>query len=70
MSQQKIAILAAITIQKPSSVYQLAQVLECDFNSISKGMHSFGNNGVSTLEERRDKKNLVFQNFRLIIAGL
>lgn len=36
MSEQKIAILAAIISQKPLSIYQLAQVFERDFESVQR----------------------------------
>jgi predicted transcriptional regulator len=72
MSEQKIAILAAIISQKPSSIYQLAQVLERDFGNVQRDCTALEAMGFITLEESGDTKGskapkLVFGYRRIVI---
>ena len=72
MSEQKIAILAAIISQKPSSIYQLAQVLDRDFGNVQRDCTSLEAMGFITLEESGDSKGskvpqLIFNYGRIVI---
>ena len=72
MTEQKIAILAAIHTQKPSSIYQLAQVLDRDFGNVQRDCTALKAMGFITLEERGDSKGskvpkLIFNYHRIVI---
>jgi predicted transcriptional regulator len=74
MSEQKIAILAAITCQNPSSIYQLAQILDRDFGNVQRDCTSLESMGFITLNESGDSKGsktprLAF-NYRRIIVKM
>lgn len=73
MSEQKLAILAAIISQKPSSIYQLAQVLDRDFGNVQRDCTALEGMGFITLEESGDAKGskvprLVFEYRRIVIT--
>jgi predicted transcriptional regulator len=72
MSEQKIAILAAIISQKPSSIYQLAQILERDFGNVQRDCTALEVMGFIALEEAGDTKRsktpkLAFDYRRIVI---
>lgn len=72
MSEQKIAILAAIISQKPSSIYQLAQVLDRDFGNVQRDCTALEAMGFIILEESGDSKGskapkLTFDYRRIVI---
>jgi predicted transcriptional regulator len=72
MTEQKIAILAAIISQKPSSIYQLAQVLDRDFGNVQRDCTALEAMGFITLEESGDTKGsktpkLAFGYCRIVI---
>jgi predicted transcriptional regulator len=74
MTEQKIAILAAIISQRPSSIYQLAQVLDRDFGNVQRDCTALAAMGFISLEESGDPKgskvpNLAF-NYRWIIVEM
>src|SRR4051794_38728648 len=51
MTEQKIAILAAIISRNPASIYQLAQVLERDFGNVQRDCTALETMGFITLNE-------------------
>ena len=72
MTEQKLAILAAIISQKPSSIYQLAQVLERDFGNVQRDCTTLEAMGFITLEESGNTKGskvpkLAFHYRRIVI---
>jgi len=72
MTEQKIAILAAIISQKPTSIYQLAQVLDRDFGNVQRDCTALEAMGFITLEESGDTKGskspkLAFNYRRIVI---
>jgi predicted transcriptional regulator len=72
MSEQKIAILAAIISQKPSSIYQLAQVLDRDFGNVQRDCTALEAMGFIKLEQSGDAKGskipkLLFNYNRIVI---
>lgn len=56
MTEQKIAILAAIIHKKPTSIYQLAQVVERDFANVQRDCTALEAMGFIRLEELGDAK--------------
>ncbi len=56
MTEQKVAILAAIIGKKPSSIYQLAQLVERDFANVQRDCTALEAMGFIRLEESGDKK--------------
>jgi predicted transcriptional regulator len=74
ITEQKIAILAGIIRHKPSSIYQLAQVLERDFGNVQRDCTALETMGFITLEESGDSKGsktprLAF-NYRRIVTEM
>lgn len=72
MTEQKITILAAIISQKPSSIYQLAQILDRDFGNVQRDCTALEAMGFITLEESGDTKGskapkLTFGYCRIVI---
>jgi predicted transcriptional regulator len=73
MTEQKIAILAAIVSQKPSSIYHLAQVLDRDFGNLQRDCTALEAMGFIKLEESGNKKGskipkLAFSYRRIVIV--
>lgn len=56
MTEQKIVILAAIIHKKPSSIFQLAQVVERDFANVQRDCVALEAMGFVRLEEMKDAK--------------
>ena len=56
MTEQKIAILAAIVHKKPSSIYQLAQFIERDFANVQRDCTALEAMGFIRLEDAGDAK--------------
>lgn len=56
MTEQKIAILAAIIHKKPSSIYQLAQFVERDFANVQRDCTALEAMGFIRLEDVGDAK--------------
>ncbi len=72
MTEQKIVILAAIISQKPTSIYQLAQLLDRDFGNVQRDCTALEAMGFITLEESGDAKGskapkLAFNYRRIVI---
>ena len=72
MSEQKIAILAIIISQKPSSIYQLAQLVDRDFGNVQRDCTALEAMGFITLEDKQDAKGskiprLSFDYRRIVI---
>jgi hypothetical protein len=72
MTEQKIAILAAIISQRPSSIYQLAQVLERDFGNVQRDCTALEAMGFIVLEKTGGKNGskapkLAFDYRRIVI---
>ncbi|MEO5971443.1 MAG: hypothetical protein ABIQ95_16075 [Bdellovibrionia bacterium] len=72
MTEQKIAILATIISQKPTSIYHLAQVLDRDFGNVQRDCTALEAMGFITLEESGDTKGskapkLSFNYRRIVI---
>lgn len=56
MTEQKIAILAAIINKAPSSIYQLAQLVERDFANVQRDCVALESFGFIHLEDMKDAK--------------
>jgi predicted transcriptional regulator len=56
MTEQKIAILATIIRKKPSSIYQLAQLVERDFANVQRDCIALEGMGFIRLEDAGDAK--------------
>lgn len=56
MTEQKLAILAAIINKKPTSIYQLAQVVERDFANVQRDCVALETMGFIQLEGAGDAK--------------
>jgi predicted transcriptional regulator len=56
MTEQKLAILATIIKQKPSSIYQLAQLVERDFANVQRDCTALESMGFILLKEGGDLK--------------
>ena len=56
MTEQKVAILAAIISKGPSSIYQLAQVVERDFANVQRDCTALESMGFVRLDEKDDAK--------------
>ncbi len=56
MTEQKVAILAAIIGKGPSSIYQLAQLVERDFANVQRDCTALAAMGFVRLEEAGDAK--------------
>lgn len=57
MSEQKYMILAAIRNLKPTSLYQLAKLVDRDFANVKKDCDSLAVAGFIVLEDAGDKRN-------------
>jgi predicted transcriptional regulator len=57
MSEQKYMILAAIHNLKPTSVYQLAKLVQRDFPNVKKDCDGLVASGFIVLEESGDNRN-------------
>jgi len=72
MTEQKLAILAAIISQKPSSIYQLAQILDRDFGNVQRDCTALEAMGFILLEKSGNTKGsktpkLAFNYNRIVI---
>lgn len=72
MTEQKLAILAVIISKKPTSIYQLAQLVERDFANVQRDCVALAGMGFILLEEAKDAKKskipkLVFPYTRILI---
>ncbi len=56
MTEQKLAILAVILSRAPSSIYQLAQLVERDFANVQRDCTALESMGFIRFEEARDAK--------------
>ena len=56
MTEQKLAILAAIINKKPGSIYQLAQLVERDFANVQRDCVALEGMGFIKLEDAKDSK--------------
>lgn len=56
MTEQKVAILAVIINRKPSSIYQLAQLVERDFANVQRDCTALEAMGFIRLEDAGDAK--------------
>jgi len=64
MSEQKYMILAAIHNLKPTSVYQLANLVDRDFANVKKDCDSLAAAGFIILEEVGDNRNTKFPKLK------
>lgn len=56
MTEQKLAILAAIVNKKPGSIYQLAQLVDRDFANVQRDCVALAGHGFIELEDAGDTK--------------
>lgn len=54
MSEQKIAILAVLANKNPTSIYQLAQLMDRDFTNVQRGCVGLAAHGFIELEAAGD----------------
>lgn len=57
MSEQKLAILAVIASKKPTSIYQLAQLVDRDFANVQRDSVGLAAHGFMKFEETGDAHN-------------
>jgi len=57
MSEQKLAILAVIASKKPTSIYQLAQLVDRDFANVQRDCVGLAAHGFMKFEEAGDAHN-------------
>ena len=72
MTEQKLAILAAIINKKPTSIYQLAQLVERDFANVQRDCVALEGMGFIKLAETKDSKRsrtprLTFPSNKILI---
>src|SRR3989344_3739768 len=72
MTEQKLAILAAILSKKPSSIYRLAQLVERDFANVQRDCTALEAMGFIRLDASGDTKGskaprLAFSYTRIVI---
>lgn len=72
MTEQKLAILATIISQNPTSIYQLAQLVDRDFANVQRDCTALANMGFIRLEESDDAKGskiprLAFDYNRIVV---
>ncbi len=72
MTEQKLSILAAIISKKPSSIYQLAQIVERDFANVQRDCVALAGMGFIEFVESKDAKKskaprLVFPYTKIVI---
>ena len=56
MTEQKLAILAVIANKKPTSIYQLAQLVDRDFANVQRDCVALAGHGFIELEDAGDAK--------------
>lgn len=57
MTEQKLSILAVIANKSPSSIYQLAKILDRDFGNVQRDCVTLASHGFLKLEESDDPRN-------------
>jgi len=72
MTEQKLVILAVVANKEPSSIYQLAQLVDRDFANVQRDCVALVAHGFMKLEESGDAKKskiprLAFDYMRIII---
>lgn len=72
MTEQKLAILAAIINRKPSSIYRLAQLVDRDFANVQRDCVALAGMGFIELREAKDSKKskvprLAFSYTKIVI---
>lgn len=73
MTEQKLAILAAIIHKAPSSIYQLSKVVERDFANVQRDCVALESMGFIELEDSGDTKRskrpkLPFHYVRIVVC--
>jgi predicted transcriptional regulator len=72
MTEQKLAILATIISQRPTSIYQLAQLVERDFANVQRDCTALEAAGFIRLKDSKDAKGskipcLAFDYTRIVV---
>lgn len=57
MSEQKLAILATINVQAPTSIYQLAQLVDRDFANVQRDCVALASMGFIAFKDADNNKN-------------
>lgn len=72
MTEQKLVILIVVANKKPTSIYQLAQLVERDFANVQRDCVALASHGFMKLEESGDSKKskipkLAFNYMKILI---
>jgi predicted transcriptional regulator len=70
MSIQKIELLTAIAIQKPSSIYSLAKLVDRDFAAVLRDCTGLAAMGFINLKEANDAKRTKIPQLRFNYGGI
>jgi predicted transcriptional regulator len=57
MIEQKLSILAAIANKSPTSIYQLAKLLDRDFANVQRDCVALANHGFMKFDDSEDSRN-------------
>ena len=70
MSIQKIELLTVIAAQKPSSIYELAKLVDRDFAAVLRDCTGLGATGFIVLKETKDAKGTKIPQLRFNYCGI